>query len=194
MSDAGTSAPRRPRLSPLHPLDDFYALSGRPLPSFQEVEPGALPEPQRKLLVHSEDLTPTEEKFYNCGLLFKVLSRRRAGSIYSREVVLRLDDPSHRAIEFSAIRYDLALFPPEAREDILREREPLGRIMASHRLPHTSRPSAFFRLESDDLINGVLELMGAQVLYARRNTLLDPQKRSLAEIVEIMAPTGLAGR
>lgn len=173
------------RLSLAHPLDEFYAEAGQPLPALAEVDGEAVPEPYRSLLVHENDMTPTLEKFHRSRVHLDVLGKRRKDDAYFREVILRLDcnqDP----VEFGAIRINLALFTPEARECILEEHLPLGHIMREHKIAHTSRPRAYLRLASDKLISKVLELDGAQMLYGRRNTLYDPQDNPLAEIVEIL--------
>lgn len=180
------SASCSPGLSQLvSPLAQFYEASGVALPPFNLIEGELVPEPYRRLLVHQDDMTPTLEKFHGAAIILEVLSRRRTGDFYSREVILRLEG-SGRPVEFGANRINLALFSPEAREVILQEHTPLGHILADFQIEHTSRPSAYLRLASDRLINEVLGLHGAQVLYGRRNTLFDPQQRALAEVVEIL--------
>lgn len=171
----------------VHPLDEFYARAGQALPPLNQVDGAEVPEPCKTLLVHQNDMTPTLEKFYGRDLHLQVLGRRREHDFYYREVVLRLDD-SDQAVEFGAIKINLALFTPATREKILTEHLPLGRILAEDAVPHASRPSAYLRLASDKLINEVLGLAGAHVLYGRRNTLFDPRQRPLAEIVEILPP------
>jgi chorismate-pyruvate lyase len=171
----------------VHPLDDFYARAGQPLPPLNEVDGEAVPEPYKTLLVHQKDMTPTLEKFYHQNIHLRLIGRRRSGDDYFREVVLLLDG-NDQPVEFGAIKISLGLFPAAAREQILEERRPLGHILEAGRIPHISRPRAFIRVASDPLINDALKLTGAQVLYGRRNTLLDPQGRSLAEIVEILPP------
>jgi chorismate-pyruvate lyase len=174
-----------PSFSLAHPLDEFYAEAGQPLLPMTAVEGVAVPEPYKTLLVHQNDMTPTLESFYGRNLHLKVLGRRSKGGCYYREVVLVVDGTDQPA-EFGAIKIDLALFEAAARSEILREELPLGRILREHKVPHASRPRAFLRLASDRFINTALGLTGAQVLYGRRNSLLDPQGRSLAEIVEIL--------
>jgi len=169
----------------VHPLDEFYAAAGQALPPLSQVDGQAVPEPYRTLLVHQNDMTPTLEKFYGCPVHLDVLSRRHTGDAYFREVVLLLNG-SNQPVEFGAIKINLALFSPVAREEILREVVPLGHILEQHTISHTSRPSAYLRLASDKLINQMLKLSGAHVLYGRRNTLYDAQQRPLAEIVEIL--------
>ena len=55
-------------------------------------------------------------------------------------------------------------------------------------IEYQSRPKAFLRVASDKTINHLLKLSGAQILYGRRNALLNPAGESLAEIVEILPP------
>jgi len=174
-------------LSLVHPLDEFYAAAGQPLPPLEQIDGAAMPEPYRTLLVHQNDMTPTLEKFHRHAIHLQVLGRRLNGNSYYREVVLRLDG-SNRPVEFGAIKINLVLFAPEVREQILQERLPLGHILQEYKIPHASRPSGYLRVASDKLINTMLELAGAQVLYGRRNTHFDPQQRPLAEIVEILPP------
>jgi chorismate-pyruvate lyase len=172
----------------VHPLDEFYALAGMPLPPLNRIDGEAVPEPYKTLLVHRNDMTPTLERFHERSIHLQVLGRRRTHDSYFREVVLRLDE-TDEPVEFGAIKINLALFAPAARDQILQERLPLGHILQEYKIPHTSRPSAYLRLASDKLINEVLGMTGAHVLYGRRNTLLDPQERPLAEIVEILPVT-----
>jgi len=169
----------------VHPLDGFYAAAGQPLPPLDQIDGETVPEPYRTLLVHRDDMTPTLEKFHGSLVHLDVLGSRRIGDAYFREVILRLDG-TNAPVEFGAIKINLALFSPESRDQILAERQPLGHILAEFKIPHASRPRAYLRLATDKLINQVLELSGARVLYGRRNTLYDPQDRPLAEIVEIL--------
>ena len=177
----------QPAFSISHPLDEFYAQMGLTLPPLQQVDGEAVPQPFKRLLVHNNDMTPTLEKFHQRDIHLRLLGRRRKGNEYFREVVLLLDD-SERSVEFGAIKIYLSLFTRPARRQILEERRPLGHILHECGVKHSSRPRAFLRLASDRFINEALRLTGANVLYGRRNTLLDPQERPLAEIVEILPP------
>jgi chorismate-pyruvate lyase len=170
-----------------HPLDEFYANAGLPLPAMERVAGDDVPEPYRTLLVHDDDMTPTLEKFHGARLHLRVLGRRRRGDVYFREVVL-LTDGANRPVEFGAIKINLALFSPQARTHILEECRPLGAILGEDRIAHTSRPKAFLRLASDRLIADALQITGAKVLFGRRNTLFDHQGFPFAEIVEILPP------
>lgn len=172
-----------------HPLDEFYSQTGLTLPPIAEVAGGSVPQPYRRLLVHQKDMTPTLEQFHGSDIHLRLLGKRRKGNQYFREVVLLLDGTDQPA-EFGAIKINLNLFSAEAQKHILEEKRPLGRILQECAVRHSSHPKAFFRIATDQVINDALGLKGAHVLFGRRNTLLDPQNRPLAEIVEILPPTG----
>ncbi len=175
------------RNSFIYPLDEFYARSATPLPPWEIVDGELVPEPYKKLLVHQDDMTPTLEEFYGQRARLQLVGRKRQRNAYFREVVLQLEQ-SHRPVEFGAIKINLDLFAPELRKEILQEQWPLGHLLKEHAIFHLSRPSAFLRLASDPLINRLLGLTGAHVLYGRRNTLFNNEGGALAEIVEILPP------
>lgn len=177
-----------PRVLPFaYPLDEFYAQASLPLPPIEAIAGDAVPEPYHSLLVHERDMTPTLEQFHGDAIHIRVLRSEERGEFYFREVVLVLDR-GEKPVEFGAIKISLALFPPAARRLILEEREPLGSILKTCSVAHSSRPKAFLRVESDAFINSALKLAGRHTLYGRRNTLTDPGGRPLAEIVEILPP------
>ncbi len=171
-----------------HPLDEFYARSGLPLPPLEQIEAEELPEPYKTLLVHNTDMTSTLETFHGRSIHLRVLGRQRRESEYHREVVLCLEG-SEQPVEFGAIKIFLERFNRSTCEQILAERWPLGRILKDRAIAYVSRPKAFLRLASDKFINSVLQLTGANLLYGRRNTLADTSGRPLAEIIEILPPT-----
>lgn len=172
----------------VHPLEEFYARSGLALPPLQQIDGEEVPEPYKTLLVHQSDMTSTLESFHRQSIHLRVLGRERRGDEYFREVVLHLDG-TEKPVEFGAIKINLDRFPPPARQLVLDERWPLGHILKDCGVVYTSHPKVFLRIASDKLINSVLGLTGAHVLYGRRNTLSDGAGHPLAEIVEILPPT-----
>jgi hypothetical protein len=173
--------------SDIYPLDEFYAAVGEPLPEIHTVKPDEIPEPYHSLLVHKTDMTSTLETFHGETLHIEVLGRQIHGNEYRREVVLVLDK-SRRRVEFGAIKINLSLFSNEAREEIQRAQQPLGRILNTFNIPFSSHPSVYLRIVGDGFISSALKVFKASYLYGRRNSLLNPQGRSLAEIVEILPP------
>jgi chorismate-pyruvate lyase len=151
------------------------------------IEAEAVPEPFRTLLVHRTDMTSTLENFHKEKLRVEVLGCHTIGQEYFREVVLRLEK-SGRRVEFGAIKILLDLFPADARQEILCERQPLGRILTESGVEFSSQPRGYVRIASDNFISRALDLIAPQFLYGRRNTLIDPWSRPLAEILEILPP------
>ena len=182
-----TSGPFAPRAtySDVYPLDAFYEQRGEQLPVIGRVHPDEMPEPYRSLLVHKNDMTPTLREFHKGPIHIRVLERHIFENEYFREVVLLLNG-SERPIEFGAIKIVLDLFPPVAQQEIINEKRPLGHILHEHNIAHSSRPQSFLTVASDAFINRALNLNGQHSLYGRRNTLVDPWDRPLAEIVEIL--------
>jgi chorismate-pyruvate lyase len=170
-----------------YPLNNFYGRNGQLLPPLEEIDSGKIPEPYRSLLVHQNDMTSTLETFHGAPIHLRVVSSLHHAGEYFREVALLLEG-SEKPVEFGAIKINIDLFPQPASKKILEEKWPLGRILKECKIRFASQPRGFLRIASDQLINSVLDLSGAHLLYGRRNTLTDPAGRSLAEIVEILPP------
>lgn len=168
-------------------LERFYERSSLPPPLVREMRGREVPQPYCALLVHSSDMTPTLERFYCQRMGIKVLSRELQPSAYLREVILtRANDGS--PVEYGVIRICLDHLPAQAARRVLEEQAPFGNILQTEGLAHLSWPQAFFRVESDAHMRGVLRLEQAEVLYGRRNVLLDGSRRLLAEVIEILSP------
>jgi len=183
--------PASPTKSPdqvnTYPLSEFYAHAKQPLPSIEFIPGEQMPEPFKTLLVHHHDMTPTLETFHQTDIHLEIVGRERRGDFYFREVVLRL----HRTelpVEFGANKVYLGRFPEEARDLILQEYVPLGRILKDCRIQHRTEAKAFMRVRSDELIGGKFELTRPALLYGRKAVISDLQGRPLSEIVEILPP------
>lgn len=132
-------------------------------------------------------MTPTLEAFHKERIRLRVLARWAEGEALWRLVALELQG-SGRPVEVGAIVIHLSLFPKEAQEQVLEGQCPLGTILATHHLFHSSDPQAFFSISSDPLINNALQLEGSQTLYGRRNYLRTNEGLVLADILEILPP------
>jgi chorismate-pyruvate lyase len=168
-----------------YPLDDFYARAGRPLPRIERIPGESVPEPYRSLLVHENDMTPTLEKFHATDIHLRIFEREQRDDYYFRQVALCRDD-DERPVEFGANKVSLLLFPPVARQLILEERMPLGRVLRECEVPHQTQAKAFFRVAADEFIGKILGARPGQILYGRRATIFDLKHRPLSEIVEIL--------
>lgn len=130
-------------------------------------------------------MTPTLEAFHRDRIRLRVLKRWEEGEALWRLVALDLQGTG-RTVEFGAIVIHLSLFPKEAQEQVLEGQCPLGSILATHHLYHTSNPQAFFRIDSDTTINEALRLSESHTLYGRRNFLKTQVGEVIADILEIL--------
>jgi len=173
--------------SHLYPLSEFYAHAKLPLPVIEQIPGEAVPEPFKSLLVHHNDMTPTLEAFHQSDIHLEIIRRELRGEFYFREVVLRLigDD---QPVEFGANKVYLGRFPEEARDLILQEEVPLGRILKTCAVKHHTEAKSFLRVQSDSLIGEKFGLEKPTALYGRKAVISDVQNRPLSEIVEILPP------
>lgn len=171
----------------VYPLSDFYRRTKLPLPRIEIISGDEVPEPYKSLLVHKNDMTPTLEQFHNSRIHLELLGRDRRGEFYYREVVLRLDH-DEKPVEFGANKVFLGQFPESAREQILLEQVPLGRILRECKVRHQTEAKHFLRIQPDDIILKALELETPVTLYGRKALISDLQGHPLSEIVEILPP------
>ncbi len=174
-------------LSLFEPLADFYQRADAPLPAIECMDGQKVPEPYRQLLVHDGDMTPTLESYHGGQIYLKILDRRQDQDSLSREVVLMTEE-TDKPVEFGAIRINLSDFPEEARQQILDCRRPLGSIISDFKVVHQSRPTAFFAIESDRLMEKAFGLSQPCRLYGRCNVISGKMGRILAQVVEILPP------
>src|SRR5512141_1936639 len=172
---ANISTIRHHRPPPSRPwaalLELCYSRAGFSLPRLKKLDADEVPEPYRRLLVHSNDLTPTLEGYYHDTLRVTVLSRRREDTSYMREVVLQLTG-SGKPVVYGVIRIALNHLPPISAKRVLEDQVPFGSILNGDGVAHLSWPQAFFRAEPDAHIQAVLGMRRTSPLYGRRNVLV----------------------
>ena len=169
----------------LMPLRYFYERRGLSLPEIRFLDSESVPEPDRTLLVHDRDMTPTLTAHHGSPLRLEVLDLERSENYLLRLVILRRRD-NLRPVECGAIGIHLDRFPAEARQLILEGIVPLGAILEQQSVPHQGAPRGFFEVTADDLIAHALGQRSGDVLHGRCNELSFPDGESFADIVEIL--------
>ena len=134
-------APRGPA------LPDLYRLFGTdaPPPEHELIEPSALPEPYRTLLVHEHHMTVTVEEYYGSPVDVIVLQRLRDQNTYLRKILLKLRS-DERIVQSGIVRIRLDFCSEPVRAAILAEQIPVGRILIQHDVLRRIEPTAYFRL------------------------------------------------
>lgn len=168
----------------LAPLIFFYGIgSTRPRVTF--VEPEALPETERGLLVHDMDMTPRLRGFHGCEIDLDVAARARIGNYLVRASVLHRQSDG-KPVEFGAIGIHLDLLPEDAQKLVLAGHVPFGAILEKYAVPHSSHPRGYFRISVDQRLADLLGATSGQMLYGRCNELRHGSGRVLADVVEVL--------
>lgn len=174
---------------PLYPLTLFYEQTGDPLPTYERIDGAAIPQPQRSLLVHDRDMTPTLEAHYKDRIQLAPLVVQSHDTSIMRQVVL-YSEKYKTPVEFGAIWINLALLESGPAEQVRSCSAPLGAILHDHQIPHASQPSLFLQIQPDELICHSLAIDAPTTLYGRQNSLTTPDGETIADVLEILAPKG----
>jgi hypothetical protein len=175
-----------PRLLGL--LNEFYEELPQ-LPALEAVlvEPVGIPQPQRDLLVHTNDMTSTLQSFYGEPIALRILDRKLSHDYYYRHIVLETAHTRQPA-EYGAIRVHLPSLDAPTRAEVLSGRTPMGAILNRQGLVYRCCPGAFFRLFSNPLIDRSLRLESPCWLYGRCNCIASQTRQTIAEVIEILPP------
>ncbi len=168
----------------LDPLRDNLASEER-TDGIEEVEPSAIPEPYRSLLVHERDMTGTLGAFWHSKIELRPLRAHQENEVLYRQVVLMAVELG-LPVEAGAIRIFLNRFPSELLPVITEGRRPLGAILADFQIAYVSSPEGYFRILTNDFLREAFGDVAQAVHYGRRNRLADPAGEVLAEVVEIL--------
>jgi len=171
----------------LYPLADFYSEAGQAAPNIEPIDGTDMPEPQRSLLVHDNDMTPTLEAFCKLPIHLKLIKVRRDEDVLCRQVIL-VANGKEVPVEFGAIKIHLDKFDTESRGLILKGYRPLGRILADFNIPHFSRPTGYFRINSESVTQEAFGIDADVELYGRHNILWTPDEQPIADVVEVLPP------
>jgi hypothetical protein len=169
-----------------YPLNIFYDEKVENGPEFEEVSSLEMPEPQRSLLCHTNDMTPTLEKYLGETAHLSLLDRKSGNGFFFRHIALV--DKNNNPMEFGAIKIYISKFPPQAQKLINESFVPLGTIYNMFSVKHMNKPQSYYRVISDKRINKVFKLDRATTLYCRINQQVNSDGEVLALALEILPP------
>jgi len=158
-----------------------------PADAFQPLPPPSLPEPARRLLVHSQDMTSTLAAFHESPLRVEILRRQRENELYLREVFLRTV-PGDVIVEYGVIAIALEQFTPPQQEAVQAGQIPLGGLLHRFKIPFESAPIGFFSASGESLAGTPLHSSKDATCCGRFNRLTKPTGEPLAWILEILPP------
>ena len=146
-----------------------------------------LPEPARRLLVHSQDMTSTLATFHESPLRVEILQRQRLNELYVREVFLRTI-AANAIVEYGVIAIALDQFTPPQQEAVEAGEIPLGGLLHRFKIPFQSAPISFISVSGESLAQTPLRAPKDTPCYGRFNRLSKPTGEPLAWILEILPP------
>jgi hypothetical protein len=168
-------------------LHGFYTSAAAPPTQAELIAAAAIPQPYRRLLAHTDDMTSTLTKHHGEKLALRVLDRHIQKEVLSRHIYLETVQ-TRRPVEYGAIRIRLDVLDEKVRREVLECETPLGGILNAAEVCYRSCPGGFFKVASNELINRVFRLSEPHWLYGRCNCLSDGLGRAIAEVVEILPP------
>jgi hypothetical protein len=169
-----------------YPLNIFYNLQSDEGPEFEEVSAIDIPEPQKTLLCHTNDMTPTLEKYFNEAAHLSLLNRQSGDGYFFRHIALV--DKNDNPMELGAIQIYISKFPPQAQLLINESFIPLGTIYKMFSIRHINKPQSYYRVKSDQKINEIFRLSETTNLYCRINRQVNSDDELLALALEILPP------
>ena len=171
---------------PLFPLSVLCRVAGVPLPGARRIRAARIPPPYHDLLVHEESMTATLEHHFADVMDLRTLATFKNGDSYFRRVLLVIARTG-RPVAMGASRVTLSALAPRTRARILRNDEPLGRILHSEGIDYISRPSALLAITPNTALMGAFWMRDRDTLYGRRTQMLHQGKR-IGDVVEVLAP------
>jgi hypothetical protein len=163
---------------------------------FTRVSAEQMPAGYRELLDHAGHMTVSMEQFHGATVDVEVLDRATDadGRHYSRKIRLRtrpMLDPKKpqrgRVVQFGIVRLNLDLLPTEAKQEVLGERTPLGRVLITHGVMMTVRLIGLWKIEPGPDLCRMLELETPTTIYGR-TAMIDFEDDPAIELLEISAP------
>jgi hypothetical protein len=170
----------------LFPLGCAYRQTGVTPPTVREVRADDIPDPYHDLLVHERDMTSTLERYHGGPIVVRPRSTCGGGPRDSRRVGLAHEETG-RPVEMGAICIDLDQLTKPARDLVLENRVPLGRILSDAGAIEYVKPLAFLKAEPNPEMQGVFWMQAMQPLFGRRTQIFSAG-RVVADVVEILPP------
>ncbi len=173
------------RITPdLDTLIELFYDNRRHVGAFHEVTAAKMPDVYRKLLAHEHHMTVTVEKHHNCPVDVKVLQRHATDTHYAREILLtrQCDD---RVVQYGIMRICLGLLPPAARQEVVSEKTPLGRILIQHNVLRSVHLFSLFKITPGEVLQSWLTDGHAQTVYGR-TALIYCNSEPAVELLEIV--------
>jgi chorismate-pyruvate lyase len=179
--------PQTPVSQPRVTLANLYALfPASPLPEVQAIAGAEVPEPYRRLLVHTQHMTVTVEQFYGELVNVDVDSSTQVGSQYARKIYLRLQH-SLAVVQFGIVAIYLDCLAPQVRAEILAGQTPLGRVLIQHNVMREVQSAGYFRVVLNQELAERMNVAPGTISYGRLG-IITTDGHPAIRVAEILTP------
>lgn len=153
------------------------------LTAARRIEPEALPEPARALLVHREHMTAVLERHFRAPVDLRVLRELRGERYYARRIELTLRSTA-QLVEVGAVWIDMRRLPPPAAAEVLSKHAPLGDILIRHNVLRRISPRWYFEFDAQTEIARAFG--GTAPVYGRVGTIYCDDEPAI-ELLEVVS-------
>jgi hypothetical protein len=152
----------------------------------EHVASATLPEPYRRMLVHTHHMTVTMESYHGCRVDVRILERKQDGDFYNRKIIL-VKSGTDTVVQFGIVRFDLSYVLPKVREEILAGEKPLGRVLIDHNVLRHIDLGAVLRIAAGPALARYLQMPVGGVTYGRLATIFC-NRHAAVDLLEITSP------
>lgn len=172
----------------LQALTRQFATSDSLFARAEHIPSVTTPEPYKTMLVHDHHMTVEMEKYHNCTVDVRVLSKKLDGDIYSREILL-VKHGTQTVVQYGIVRFNLSYVTADVRNEILGEQTPLGRILINHNVLRHIDLGAILELTAGPRLAEIFKMPEHGVTYGRLATIFC-NRRPAVDLLEVSAPLG----
>lgn len=173
------------RITPdLDTLISLFYEDRQQVGAFREVEAAQMAEPFRKLLAHEHHMTVTVESHHGSPVDVKVLRRDASDSHYAREILLTRQSDG-RVVQYGIMRIRLDLLPLAARQEVVSEGTPLGRVLIQHNILRSVHLFSLFEITPGAVLQQWLTAGSVDTVYGR-TALIYCNGEPAVELLEIV--------
>lgn len=163
----------------------FYDSSDR-LATFTQRHHSELPVAYRRLLAHTGHMTVTVEDRHASAVDVEVLAVSQNETHYSRKILLRRQTDG-RVVQFGIVRLALDTIDAAARDEIISQRTPLGRVLIEHGIMRAVQLLGLWEVSCGAELAKLFGTDEGHITYGR-TALIYCNSEPAVELLEIVTP------
>lgn len=156
------------------------------LGNISKVRQADVPSTYQELLAHTNHMTVTVEEHHRDSVDVQVLQTRTEADKYLREILL-LTHGTKLVVQYGIVRLNTKYVPEPARNEILAQTKPLGRVLIEHDILRKIELFELVRIECGSKLAQHFQVPEGTVTYGR-SAMLYCNDEPAIELLEIVRP------